>query len=295
MHLSLPVLIPLCSALVYSFAAMALKRATAGGAGPWRASFVVNWVQAAVFAPIWLFGSGPWLWPNFWAAVLNGLVFFVGQIFTFLALNRGDVSIVTPVLGTKVVFVAILTVVLLRQPLPAVWWVAALLTVAATFLLGGGKVKPGQATFRESLINGFSAAFFFSISDIIGQKWAPAWGFEHFAPVMFGTVALLSFALVPQFHAPLRAFPPGIWRWLVPGAVLLSVQAGGIAVAIMKFGQATMVNILYSTRGLWSVVVIWLVGHWFGNEERGHGHAVMLRRMAGAALLLLAVILVIRH
>ena len=73
------------------------------------------------------------------------------------------------------------------------------------------------------------------------------------------------------------------------------MQAGCIAVSIICFGQATLINILYASRGLWTVVLVWVVGHWFGNQERGHGHRVMARRMIGAGLLLVAVLLVVRR
>src|SRR3954468_7455775 len=122
----LQVAAPLISAAIYSFAALALKRATANGAGPWRISFVTNWIQAAFFAPIWLLGGQPFAWIHLGHAALVGLVFFFGQVLTFLALSRGDVSVTTPVLGTKVVFVAIFVVVLLRERVPSALWGAAI-------------------------------------------------------------------------------------------------------------------------------------------------------------------------
>ena len=53
MALPLPVLTPLTAAFVYAFAALTLKRATAGGTGPWRVSFVVNFTLShfVVFRP----------------------------------------------------------------------------------------------------------------------------------------------------------------------------------------------------------------------------------------------------
>jgi hypothetical protein len=69
-----------------------LKRATERGAGPWRITFITNWVAATVFAPWWLAPHLPFTWSNLTHAVICGITFFVGQIFTFLALSRGDVS-----------------------------------------------------------------------------------------------------------------------------------------------------------------------------------------------------------
>src|SRR5204862_7471301 len=98
----LPLVFPLVSAFIYAIAALLLKRATERGVGPWRVNFVANLITAAIFAPYWLLGGKSFSWLNLGFAATCGLTFFVGQLFTFLALSRGDVSVATPVLGTKV-------------------------------------------------------------------------------------------------------------------------------------------------------------------------------------------------
>ena len=199
---------PLVSAFLYAFAAMALKRATEKGGGPWRIGFVTNCVQALLFAPVWLLGGAPFTWENLLHAAITGALFFVGQIFTFLALSRGDVSVVTPVLGTKVVLVAGFTVLILRTGIPAAWWWAAGLTVVATVLLGGGSaVKTSELTFQRSLVYGFTAATMYALTDVLAQQWSRQWGFGHFAPAMFLTVALLSFTFGPLLQRTAHGAP----------------------------------------------------------------------------------------
>jgi len=289
------ILAPLVSAFLYSFAAIALKRAASGGVGPWRVNFVANCITGFLFAPLWFLGGNPFSWTHFTHAVIVGVCFFVGQIFTFLALTRGDVSVATPILGTKVILVAGLTVLLIHQPIPAAWWWAAILSVVATALMAGGRPTQSDGlTFRHSLAYGFAAALMFAFTDVLCQRWAAAWGFGRFAPVMFLTLALLSFLLIPQFKAPLRELPRSVWAWLIPGSLLLAAQALGIAFTIMTYGEATLVNILYTSRGIWTVALVWLVGPWFGNAERSQGHSVMARRLVGAALILVAVKLAVR-
>ena len=58
-------------------------------------------------------------------------------------------------------------------------------------------------------------------------------------------------------------------------------------------GDATAVNIVYSSRGLWSVAAVWLIGHWFSNTEGEVGGPAMRRRLMGALLMLAAIGLVI--
>ncbi|HEX8296057.1 MAG TPA: DMT family transporter [Chthoniobacteraceae bacterium] len=293
MSLTSPLLIPLVSAFGYPIAAMMLKRATENGGGPWRVTFITNWVLAACFSVLWLFPTEhPVNALHLFHAFISGLLFFVGQIFTFLALSRGDVSVATPVLGSKVIFVALFTVLLGAAVVTPAMWLAVVLTAIATALLGStGKVQ--RAALLRSLVFGFSAAAAFGLTDVLQQRWVPLWGFSHFAAAMFLFVALLSFTLIPFFGAPLSALPAPSWRWAVGGGATLAVQAGGIAWSIVYVG-ATTTNVLYNSRGLWSVVLVWTVGHWFGNSERARGGPVMICRLCGSALLLAAIALIAR-
>ena len=50
---------------------------------------------------------------------------------------------------------------------------------------------------------------------------------------------------------------------------------------------------VYSARGLWSVLAVWWVGHWFGNSERNQGSPVFRMRLLGSGLLLLAIVLAV--
>lgn len=292
--MSLQLLLPLSAGLLYALASIVLKRATSDGAGPWRVTFVSNWVSGLAFAPLWFFGSEPFAWGHFWHAAIAGAAFFVGLVFTFLALSHGDVSVATPVLGTKVILVALLATFLAGESVPARWWVAAVLATAATALLGGGGGNAGdRRTFLRSLGYGLSAAASFALTDVLMQKWTHEWGFARFAPVMFLTVAVLSFGLVPHFRGRLRDLSASTWRWLLPGALLLAAQAACIAFAIASHGGATLVNILYASRGVWAVALVWAVGPWFQNHERTQGHGIMARRLAGSALLLGAIALAV--
>ncbi len=288
-----PLFIPLASAFGYPIAAMMLKRASENVGGPWRIAFIANWVLAACFSVLWFSPAEHSIsLANLGHAFIAALLFFIGQVFTFLALSRGDVSVATPVLGSKVIFVALFTALLGAAVVTPAMWCAVLLTAAATALLGGGGRVQRDALFR-SLLYGFSAATVFGLTDVLQQGWVRQWGFNHFAPAMFLWNALLSFTLVPFFRGSLGALPAASWRWALAGGVVLALQAGGIAWSIVYIG-ATTTNVLYNSRGVWSVVLVWTIGHWFGNLEHTHGRAVLIRRLCGSALLLAAIALIAR-
>jgi drug/metabolite transporter (DMT)-like permease len=117
--LPLDLLLPLASSVVYVVAALFLKRAAEAGASVWRTTRICNVFAAIFFAPLWLLGGNIPDGPGWWQPAVVALMFLVGQMFTVLALRSGDVSVTTPVLGLKVVLVAVFITVLLREALTA--------------------------------------------------------------------------------------------------------------------------------------------------------------------------------
>ncbi len=283
------IIIPLCSAVGYTLAAMALKRAMDGG-HPWRVLFIVNLIGAVLFQTLLLHGGEVFTSSNVIHAILAGTAFFFGQVFTFIAISRGDISIATPVLGTKVIFVALLVFVTGGEELGGKLWAATFLTTLALALLGG-EWRANRDRLLVSVGFAFLASIAFAATDVMQQLWARDFGFGRFAPVMFATVGTLSFTLIPFFSAPLREMSRPMVVWAFGGGTLLTVQAMGIAYCIAEYHEVTVTNVLYNTRGLWSVALVWVIGHWFANVEKQVGRAIMLRRLIGAILLLAAVYL----
>jgi len=283
-------LLPLVAALGYAFAALMLKRGT-DGAGPWRVNFMSNWVQAAIFSLLWFLpAEHAASFRNVSHALIAGSIFFVGQVFTFLALSRGDVSVATPVLGAKVIFVALYSAALGTEKIGPSMWLAVLLTAGATALLGSGGPHTQRDAVVRSILYGLTAAAFYAATDIVQLLWVREWGITHYLPTMFYAVSALSLTLLPVILRDRREVSGASWRWMVGGSAVLGCQAGGVTLSIITIG-ATATNVLYNSRGLWSVMLVWTIGHWFGNAERGHGRAVMLRRFCGSLLLLAAIVL----
>ena len=73
----------------------------------------------------------------------------------------------------------------------------------------------------------------------------------------------------------------------------MSLQSVLIVSAIALFRNATAANVVFSSRGLWSIAAVWLVGHWFHNQEKQQGASVLRWRLASAALMFAAILLVL--
>lgn len=287
-------LLPLASAVLYAVAALCVKIALQRGATTWSVLFHSNLVMGLLFAPLLVAGQSGWQPAETPAALAAGFLFFLGQIGTFRSLQSGDVSIATPALAAKVVFVAVLSLAIPGSRPDPDLWLAVLLTMAGIILLqGGGK----QAASRPWTTLGWAlmAALSFAAADIVVQIGAPRAGFTLFMPVMFGTVAFLSLPLLRPhvLQAPRRPRAAGTRRWMAAGVVLLGLQALAMAAAIGLFGDATAVNVVYGSRGLWSLLLLALFAPLLGIKDSVFDRRTLARRALGGILILLAISLVL--
>lgn len=284
---------PLIAAVLYAVGALIFKRSSELGVGLWRTTFVANLIVGGLFSLLWLLGGPPVQRDLLWQPGIIAACLFIGQISQFIALEKGDVSVAVPVFGLKVVLVALLTPLIVHEAVELKLWAAALLSVVGIAFLN--KKNQGQSPrgLGITLAAGGVGAICFAVFDILVQKWGPAWGVGRLLPIIFWINALLSCGLVFRFSAPLSAIPKPAWGWLTGGSVLLGTQSIIFVSTLAVYGKATSANIMYASRGLLSVVLVWLIGHWFNNTEKNLGPVVMRWRMAGALMMLSAIVLVV--
>jgi drug/metabolite transporter (DMT)-like permease len=286
-----PHLLVLLAAVLYATGALIIKRSSDLGAGAWRTAFVSNLVTAIAFQPLLSFG-GTWHMELWWQPVIVALCFVAGQWFTFVSLESGDVSVATPVLGIKILLVAFLVTLLGGESLrPKLWAAAALATIGIALL--NRRTDAAHHHVGRTIATAGLAAAAFAIFDVLVQKWSPAWGLGRFLPLTLATAGALSFGFIPKFRAPLSALPRNAWPWLPGGAVLIAGQSVLFVSTIAKWGQAATANVIFSSRGLCSVLLVWLCGHWVQSREQQLGGRVLAWRLAGAALMMSAIVLVI--
>ena len=84
------------------------------------------------------------------------------------------------------------------------------------------------------------------------------------------------------------------WFWLA--ILFIGLQTVGFVICLSLFDHpnaAAAINVTFNSRGIWSVVLVWVVGHWFGNLEREQGLKTMSGRLLGALILFAAIALTI--
>lgn len=286
-------LFPLIAALLYAFGALVLKRSSDLGVGLWRTTFVANLIVAALFSLLWLLGGPPVERELLWQPGIIAMCLFIGQLSQFLALEKGDVSVAVPVFGLKVILVAFFTPILIGEAVGVKLWIAAFLSVLGITFMNRKDAGQPPRNLLITLIAGGIGSIAFAVFDVLVQKWGPTWGAGRLLPCIFWTNALLSFGLIFRFSAPLSAVPSKAWPWLIGGSALLGIQSITFVSTLAIFGKATIANIVYASRGLLSVVLVWMVGHWFKNAEQHLGPAVMRWRLAGALMMMSAIVMVV--
>ena len=207
-------------------------------------------------------------------------------------MNIGDVSVATPVLALKIMLVALLTVVLTGDAITPRLWTAAASSTIAIALLNIDRSRP-HARVGTTIVFAALGAVSYACFDVLVQKWSPAWGTGRFIPIAMACAAVYSPPL-RRFESPQTgASSANYMPWLTAGAACFAVQGLMFMSAISIYRQAASANVLYSSRGLWSVVGVWTIGHWFTNREQHLGMRVLVWRFIGAILLMSAIVLVL--
>lgn len=303
MHL----ILPLIAAIAFAAGSMVFKRAFAEGASLSHAVVVNNVVLGLLFLPLMALDPQPIPWDRIHWPFLAAFTFVAGHLFNVAALRIGDVSVATPLLGVKVVFVALIARFAFGWPLSNAQLVAATLTSAGVLITGWTDFKPGRQTGWTTLL-ALGCAASFAVTDVLIQTWASGFGILNFLSLLFAALALESILVLPLLgfnarpetrHLPLfrqaigsLTAPRRAWRWIGLATALSAIQALLITGTIATWRDAAGVNVVYGTRGLWSLALVWWAGGWFGNAERREsGPRVLLARAIGGGLILAAVVL----
>jgi len=283
---------PGLSAVIYALAAMVMKRALTEGFGVIRFTFICNLVLALFFLLPALFSEGGWSWVGWEWATLCGVFFFLGQLTTAFALRYGDVSIQSPLMGSKVVFVALFSAVLGFELVESMWWAAAFMTTMAVFLLGYSNRGKGGKTWI-SVGFALASAGSFAVSDVFIMGKAESYGVIQFLAMEMVVLLVLSLGLIPFFRREVSSITRTAWRFGLIASGLMAVQAIILNMALGVYQHATPFNVIYSTRGLWSILLVLWIGRQMGTDELGGVHRrLIVRRLLGAMILFVAVVLV---
>ena len=285
-------LCPLASAILYPVGNLYLKRSISEGGGLLRSLFVSNIVLSLCFMPLAFFLTEAPDW-NFWFwPLLTGFTYFLGQLFTVIAIKSGDVSVQTPLMGIKLLYVAAFSTLIRPDEVPPLLWVGAAICTVGIFLIGGGTLSAFRRSGRTVFLT-LIACFFFGATDTLSSYRSAQFGKIPFILMVATVVIVLSLGLLPFFRERLRDTSPKSLRLMGIGSIAIGIQSFILVFALVSFGQATAINIVYSSRAIFGVLLVMYLGKRLGNHESTTaGAKVMRSRLAGSLLLCGAIALV---
>ncbi len=296
MHDSVHLLFPLLSSVLFVIAATFAKQATQLGVSPYTATALSNFLLATCWC---LFGvaRGQWLpLSGLGSALWIALAFVGGQLSTYLAFRLGDVSLATPVFGVKIILVAFLSSLVSQAGIETKTWVAAGLATLGVIIMqiGGTGSHATHLTARRAtyaILFAILAATSLSFFDIGVQLAGKRYGAPTFLTTMFSCVGLLSIGLLPWSDRVETLRKNQSLKPLAFAAILMASQAISITYSLAQYGDATRINIVYSLRGLWSVLLAWALSRMFANRGEHPSKATLALRMVGTVLLTIAVVI----
>ncbi len=290
-------LFPLFSSVVFVLGMMFVKQAIDRGASPWTATFLAN---------VWLAGfwgaaaaiRGEVVSTEAWSSAgIIGVLFILGQIFTYLAYQSGDVSVATPVFGVKVLMVSALLSLLAGTSVSGTVWLAGAMATGGVILIQASDRRSGTAASGSqqalTIALALTAALSLSLFDVAVQSWTGDWNSYAFLPVMFAAAGLLSVVFLPKVDGVRRRRELKALPWMIVGTLLMALQATSMCFSMAEFNDAPRINIVYALRGLWGVILAWMLARVLNTTEASVPRSVVLRRLAGAVLLTFSVLLAI--
>jgi drug/metabolite transporter (DMT)-like permease len=231
--------------------------------------------------------------PNQYVGPLLGTAGFyiIGQCGLFMLMRMTSPSRVAPLLGAKIIILALLATFVFGQSLPPMQWLAVLACFGAVLIMNfSGESLPAKTVMLLLL-----TCTGYSLSDLnidrlvralstIPTLHAAVWG-ALMAYVLLGVLA----AIIVLIARPKALWAD--WRLSLPFAALWMTAMLTLFACIGLVGPVFAV-ILQSTRGLMSVVLGALIArHGWLTVEQHISRRMLLQRLAAAALMGVAVTL----
>ena len=278
-----------CTAISYVSSRRFMTLSSRGSGQLTAMSFTLMGLASAAILPCF---AGA-VWPPYQTLILPLLVacgfFLIAQVTSFYVLTFVQASRLSPLLGMKVVTIAILTPVFLGTHISPMQWAAVVLSTVAAFLLIhiGGKLAWQATTGVATMV------VCYSLSDIGIVKLVNALAGNGAMAAMIAVVLIYMMAGVFGVGCLIAYGIPdrGTWKLAMPYTVSWFISALLYFISLQFLGVVFAI-IIQATRGLQSIALgVFLSHHGFHYLEEKTDRATLIRRIAAAILMLMAIVL----
>ena len=284
---------PVIAAALYSLSVILVKLATSDEKLSPTSILVFNNVSLWIlFMPSLFTEGGVNDFALVWQPLLVGVFFAMGNFATFLCAHKGEVSLMTPIMGLKILAVLLFSRIIIGMELPHTMIAAGIICCAAVFIMGYSKRRISSKKEWITFALALWACTSYAACDVFIQKFSP-----NFSPLSL--LCLCNFVLIlstlPYFGRCWREIRSAGRKNLALGgaaAALMVAESLFMFFALAGRVSAPLCNILYNTRGIMSVVFVFAIGKYVsGLETLTQGTAA--RRAVGSLMILGAVALVL--
>ena len=284
-------ILALSAGFLYACSALLCKRGLELGSGTLRSLVYSNLVMSTCFLPYPFLADKNLTLEFIFYGVVLGLLFFLSQMLCFLSLKKGDASLMTPIMGSKPVFVAIFVALFSFSPnsLTPSSWIAVGLATFSIALISWPSTKADSSL--PGILLAVAGAAGFGLLDSVVPFFTHNSDPFFLLFIIFGSVGLFSILLIPWTEGSFIRYRPVSDHWMWFSAIPMGGQAICMSMAIGFYQVPTEANIFYAGRGFWSVILVTFLGGWLGLAEGKSSFSLLLRRILGALLLLIGVYL----
>lgn len=279
--------LPLIGAALHPLLGWCIQKGTSHGVRLSVLVAVANLVTGFIFLCN-LSPNGGWeISGRDWWAVGNGVLFFLGQWFSTQSVKTGDLAVHSSALGMKVVIVGFFSIMVGLEPGSWNLVCGVVLATLAVFLVSGGSAE-GWRTHRATVGLTLAACLFFGINDFLTGWQSREIGPDRWLILMMGTSGIISIGLLCRRREQMvmLAGNPRITVVVVGAGLLLGLQALAVNLAFSRYGQPTLSNVVYSSRGLMAVLFLYLIG-------RKSDPRFVRKQSLGAVLMVIALAIVL--
>ena len=279
--------LPLIGAVLHPLLGWCIQKGTSHGVRLSVLVAVANLVTGFIFL-CYLSPNGGWeISGGDWWAVGNGVLFFLGQWFSTQSVKTGDLAVHSSALGMKVVIVGFFSILVGLEPSSWNLVCGVVLATLAVFLVSGGSTE-GWRTHRAPVGLTLAACLFFGINDFLTGWQSREIGPDRWLILMMGTSGIISIGLLCRRREQMvmLAGNPRITVVVVGAGLLLGLQALAVNLAFSRYGQPTLSNVVYSSRGLMAVLFLYLIG-------RKSDPRFVRKQSLGAVLMVIALAVVL--
>lgn len=279
--------LPLLGAVLHPLLGWCIQKGNAYGVRLSVIVAVANFITGLIFLLCLKPTGGLEISGRDWWAIGNGVFFFLGQWFSIRSVKMGDLAVHSSALGMKVVIVGFFSMLVGLEPSSWNLVCGVILATISVFLVSGGS-KEGWRKHRITVGLTLVACLFFGINDFLTGWQSREIGAARWLMLMMGTSSIISIGLLLRRREQVLMLVrnPRIAVFVVGAGLLLGLQALFVNLAFSQYGQPTLSNVVYSTRGLMAVLFLYFIG-------RKSDPRFVRKQSAGGILMVIALAIVL--